>query len=55
MPRLGAYACAPFADYEGDVCGVLGFDTLGLDRAFTPEEITLIEGCAARVGGTGWV
>jgi len=52
MPRLGAYVCAPFSDYEGDVCGVLGFDTLGLERAFTAAEIGLIEKLAERTGAT---
>lgn len=52
MPRLGAYAAAPFADYEGDVCGVLGFDTLGLERAFTADELAMLESLATRTGET---
>ena len=52
MPRIGAYACAPFADYEGDVCGALGFDTLGLERAFSAEELALLESLASKTGAT---
>ena len=48
LPRVGAYACAPFEDFEGDVLGVLGFDTLGLERAFTADELSLLEGLAAQ-------
>ena len=50
MPRIGAYACAPFADFEGDVYGCLGFDTLGLERPFTPEELELIASLAEQTG-----
>ena len=50
MPRLGAYACAPFDDFEGDVKGVFAFDTLGLERAFSAAEIALIEDLTARAG-----
>lgn len=50
LPRIGAYACAPFSDYEGDVNGCLGFDTLGLERPFTPAELELIASLAEKTG-----
>jgi hypothetical protein len=52
LPRIGAYACAPFEDFEGNVQGVLGFDTLGLERPFSAEELVLIEGLAAKTSET---
>jgi hypothetical protein len=50
LPRIGAYACAPFADFEGDVCGCLGFDTLGLERPFTDAELELLASLAEQTG-----
>jgi len=52
IPREGAYACAPFADYEGDVAGAIGFDTLGLYRAFSAAELEMLESLAVRTGET---
>jgi len=49
MPRIGAYACAPFDDFEGNVKGCVGADTLGHGRAFTDVELGLLEGVAQKV------
>uniref|UniRef100_A0A7S2CEQ8 RIIa domain-containing protein n=1 Tax=Haptolina brevifila TaxID=156173 RepID=A0A7S2CEQ8_9EUKA len=48
LPRMGSYAAAPFDDVEGEVKGVLGFDTLGLERAFSAAELTLLEELSVR-------
>jgi len=50
LPRMGSYAAAPFEDTLGEVTGVLGFDTLGLERAFSADELALIESLALRTG-----
>ena len=52
LPRMGGFVCAPFANAAGEVVGVLGFDTLGLERTFTADECAMIEGLAATVGTT---
>jgi len=48
LPRIGSYAAAPFEDVNGEVKGVLGFDTLGLERPFSAEDVALIESLAVR-------
>jgi len=50
IPRTGAFACAPFADVVGECKGVLSADTLGLNRAFTAEEVLLLEQMALAAG-----
>lgn len=43
IPKPGAFLCVPIKMASGQLRGVVGLDTLGLGRAFLPEEIALVE------------
>eukprot|EP00966_Prymnesium_polylepis_P265246 6127969-Prymnesium_polylepis.1 len=52
IPRTGGFLAAPVADHEGDVQLVLSCDLLGLDRAFTSDELALVGELATKLSET---